>query len=132
MTTKSSIYGGREPWDLPAYTIPIAARYVRLPRATLRSWVIGRQYETSGEGLKRAQPLIFPPTGGGGFLSFTNLVEVHVLAARDELQRPLDGVTVHVSRELFKRVGPLFMGMPTARTYEVRLNMCDPAALKPA
>jgi glycosyltransferase involved in cell wall biosynthesis len=29
-------------------------------------------------------------------------VEVHVLAARDELQRPLDGVTVHVSRELFK------------------------------
>jgi glycosyltransferase involved in cell wall biosynthesis len=30
-------------------------------------------------------------------------VEVHVLAARDELQRPLDGVTVHVSRELFKR-----------------------------
>lgn len=37
-----------------------------------------------------------------------------------------------LARELFKRIGPLFMGMPTARTYEVRLNMCDPAALKPA
>ncbi len=37
-----------------------------------------------------------------------------------------------LARELFKRIGPLFMGMPTARTYEVRLNLCDPAALKPA
>jgi quinol monooxygenase YgiN len=37
-----------------------------------------------------------------------------------------------LARELFKRIGPLFMGMPTVRTYEVRLNMCDPAALKPA
>ncbi len=37
-----------------------------------------------------------------------------------------------LARELFKRIGPLFLGMPTARTYEVRLNMCDPAALKPA
>jgi hypothetical protein len=37
-----------------------------------------------------------------------------------------------LARELFKRIGPLLMGLPTARTYEVRLNMCDPAALKPA
>jgi quinol monooxygenase YgiN len=37
-----------------------------------------------------------------------------------------------VARELFKRIMPLFMGMPTVRTYEVKLNLCDPAALKPA
>jgi quinol monooxygenase YgiN len=36
-----------------------------------------------------------------------------------------------VARELFRRITPLFMGMPTVRTYEVKLNLCDPAALKP-
>jgi heme-degrading monooxygenase HmoA len=37
-----------------------------------------------------------------------------------------------LARELFKKIGPLLLGMPTARTYEVRLNMCDPAVLSPA
>jgi quinol monooxygenase YgiN len=37
-----------------------------------------------------------------------------------------------LARELFKRITPLFLGMPTVRTYEVRLNLADPAALKPA
>jgi quinol monooxygenase YgiN len=36
------------------------------------------------------------------------------------------------ARELFRRITPLFMGMPTVRTFEVRLNLADPAALKPA
>jgi quinol monooxygenase YgiN len=35
-------------------------------------------------------------------------------------------------RELFRRITPLLMGMPTVRTFEVRLNLADPAALKPA
>ena len=34
--------------DLAAYTLAEAARYVRLPAATLRSWVLGRQYPTAG------------------------------------------------------------------------------------
>ena len=37
-----------------------------------------------------------------------------------------------IARELFRRITPLFMGVPTVRTYEVKLNLCDPAALKPA
>jgi len=37
-----------------------------------------------------------------------------------------------LARELFGRITPLFMGMPTVRTFEVRLNLTDPAALKPA
>jgi hypothetical protein len=37
-----------------------------------------------------------------------------------------------LARELFRRITPLFMGMPTVRTFEVRLNLTDPAALKPA
>jgi len=34
-------------------------------------------------------------------------------------------------RDLFGRIAPLFMGMPTARTYEVKLNLCDAAATQP-
>jgi quinol monooxygenase YgiN len=37
-----------------------------------------------------------------------------------------------IAKELFRRITPLFMGMPAVRTYEVKLNLCDPAALKPA
>lgn len=37
-----------------------------------------------------------------------------------------------VARELFRRIIPLFMGAPTVKTFEVRLNLCDPAALKSA
>ena len=35
-----------------------------------------------------------------------------------------------VARELFKRITPLFMGMPTVRSYEVKLNLWDQAATK--
>jgi hypothetical protein len=37
------IYGEKNPGDIPVYSISEAARYLRLPIATVRSWVIGRQ-----------------------------------------------------------------------------------------
>ena len=37
-----------------------------------------------------------------------------------------------LARELFTRITPLFMGRPTARSYEVRLNLWEQAATKPA
>ncbi len=37
-----------------------------------------------------------------------------------------------LARELFTRITPLFMGRPTARSYEVKLNLWDQAATKPA
>jgi heme-degrading monooxygenase HmoA len=37
-----------------------------------------------------------------------------------------------LARELFSRIGPLFMGMPTVRSYEVKLNLAEAAALRPA
>lgn len=37
-----------------------------------------------------------------------------------------------LARELFTRITPLFMGRPTARSYEVRLNLWDQAAAKSA
>jgi len=35
-----------------------------------------------------------------------------------------------LARDLFARITPLFMGRPTARSYEVRLNLWDQAATK--
>jgi len=61
-----------------AYPLAEAARYLKLPAATLRSWVAGRAYP-KGDGVARFQPLIQPATGKPPLLSFWNLVEAHVL-----------------------------------------------------
>ena len=64
--------------DAPAYTLAEAARYARLPVATLRSWVLGRQYPTA-EGKAEFPPLIRPASRKPSWLSFSNLIEAHVL-----------------------------------------------------
>jgi uncharacterized protein (DUF433 family) len=64
--------------DLAAYTLAEAARYVRLPSATLRSWVLGRQYPTA-EGSGQFPPLLRPASPRPLLLSFSNLIEAHVL-----------------------------------------------------
>jgi hypothetical protein len=48
------------PSEQPAYGLAEAARYLKLPVATLRSWVVGRSYPTTGGG-GRFHPLIHPP-----------------------------------------------------------------------
>lgn len=64
--------------DQPAYTLAEAARYLKLPVATLRSWVAGRPYPKAA-GVGRFQPLIHPPSSPPPMLSFWNLIEAHVL-----------------------------------------------------
>jgi len=64
---------------MPAYGIPDAARYLQLPEATLRSWVLGRDYETE-RGKRRFKPLIALPNAHARLLSFFNLAEAHVLS----------------------------------------------------
>jgi uncharacterized protein (DUF433 family) len=64
--------------DAPAYTLAEAARYARLPVATLRSWALGRQYPTA-EGKAEFPPLIRPASRKPSWLSFSNLIEAHVL-----------------------------------------------------
>jgi uncharacterized protein (DUF433 family) len=64
--------------DVSAYTLAEAARYTRLPPATLRSWALGREYPTS-EGGAQFPPLIRPPSLRPPLLSFSNLIEAHVL-----------------------------------------------------
>jgi uncharacterized protein (DUF433 family) len=74
------LYGGNDPRRLPAYTVGDAAHYLFVPKATLRSWVMGRTYPTSA-GQRYFEPLITMPEGKPRMLSFANLVEAHVLAA---------------------------------------------------
>jgi uncharacterized protein (DUF433 family) len=66
--------------SVPAYGINEAAHYLGLPKATLRSWVVGRHYPT-GTGKRFFRPIIELPDGDQRLLSFVNLVEAHVLDA---------------------------------------------------
>lgn len=64
----------------PAYGPAEAARFVRLPVATLRSWMAGRRYP-KGDAEATFQPLIRPASQQPLQLSFYNLIEAHVLRA---------------------------------------------------
>ena len=75
-----NLYGGRDPRHLPMYTLPDAAHYTGVLKATLRTWVLGRSYPTE-EGAKFSPPIIQLPDERQVLLSFINLVECHVLAA---------------------------------------------------
>src|SRR5262249_36106974 len=69
-----------DPRLAPAYTTAEAARYLRMPEGTLRSWLAGRVYPAGGR-RKRSLPLIQLDDPEGEYLSFINLVEAHILAA---------------------------------------------------
>jgi uncharacterized protein (DUF433 family) len=75
----SSLYGGKDPRDMPIYGIVDAARYLRIPAVTLGTWVHGRSYPTT-QGRRSSDRIIETP-GNGGTLSWTNLAEAHVLSA---------------------------------------------------
>src|SRR5262245_66159249 len=68
------------PRDQPAYPLNEAARYLKLPVATLRSWTLGRRYPTT-HGKGQFQPLIRAASRKPPMLSFSNLIEAHVLRA---------------------------------------------------
>lgn len=67
-----------DPRGLATYTVAEAARLLRIPAATLRSWIFGRRYPTS-EGERFSVRLIEPPPDPYDRLSFLNLIEAHVL-----------------------------------------------------
>ena len=76
----TDLYGGQDPRDIPNYTAKAAAHYLRVPSSTVRSWVFGRPYQTR-VGQKQFKPVIKLPDPSIRLLSFTNLVELHVLNA---------------------------------------------------
>jgi len=98
-----------DPRELPAYSIPEGAHYLRIPVATLRSWVLGRYYPTES-GPRLFEPIIDLPDQHRGVLSFINLVEAHVLAAiRRKHRLPLPQVrqALHYVEKQFPSKHPL-------------------------
>ena len=72
-----------EPSDIrnqPAYGPAEAAHYLRLPAATLRTWLVGRDYP-KGDAQATFHPLLEPAGRQPLQLSFYNLIEAHVLRA---------------------------------------------------
>ena len=65
--------------DQAAYGLAEAARYLKLPAPTLRSWVAGRAYPRAKGAVGQFRPLIHPPEKQPPVLSFWNLIEAHVL-----------------------------------------------------
>lgn len=81
-----------DPRLVPTYGVAESAHYLRLPVATLRSWVVGRPYPVR-DGTRYFKPLIEVDAAKPLLLSFANLVEAHVLAAiRRSHEVPLDKV----------------------------------------
>ena len=80
--------------NLPAYSYRDAATYLHIPLGTLRSWVKGRTYNTK-QGTRFSEPLVKLPSADAKALSFTNLVEAHVLRAiRVEHEVRLDQIRI--------------------------------------
>jgi uncharacterized protein (DUF433 family) len=87
------------------------ARYLRIPVVTLRSWLKGRSYTTKN-GQQAFEPLIQRPDPGLPQLSFTNLVEAHVLRIiRETHQVKLDKVrkALDYMSQQFDTAHPLVM-----------------------
>ena len=82
----------KSPEEQPCYSLTEASRYLLIPPATLRSWVVGRKYPTES-GPRFFRPVIQLPDDVRAGLSFVNLVEAHVLdAIRRHHQVPLSKI----------------------------------------
>jgi uncharacterized protein (DUF433 family) len=69
-----------DPNELPRYSVTEAARYLRMPNTTLKSWVSGRRYPVASEE-RHWEGLIHRPSAEDPRLSFSNLIEAYVLLA---------------------------------------------------
>lgn len=89
--------------NAPAYAMSEAARYLRVSPATLRSWFVGRPYPTA-RGTSQFRPILKPACIDPTTLSFSNLIEAHVLRSlRTEHGVPLGAVRqalAYAEREL--------------------------------
>ena len=93
MSPTRNIYGGKDPRDIAAYTVVEAARYVRIPAQTLRSWVVGQSYSRDSRRLV-FHALITAPEYAPIRLSFNNIIEAYTLRAL----RTRHGVSIIAAR----------------------------------
>lgn len=112
-----------DPRLAPVYSSADAARYLKIPAPTVRSWVAGRDYPKRG-GKARFRPVISIPDDPSHLLSFRNLIELAALralrtehafklsAVREALEfarKDLRVTDLLASRELYARPGELFL-----------------------
>lgn len=96
MAIRNDIYGGADPAEIPAYAVPDAAQWLRVPLSTTRAWLLGqRGFHSIVEIADRRSKA----------LSFRNLVELHVLASiRREHAVPMQRVR-HAVEYMRERLG---------------------------
>ncbi len=114
------LYGGSDPRDIPAYAFADASKYLEVPLATIKSWVKGRMYPTEA-GQKRFEPVFELPSPKKPLLSFTNLVEIHVLYAI----RKRHNVRLDKVRDAIKLLEKTFKSQHPLADYPLRTNDID-------
>lgn len=80
MPDSIDIYGGKDPREIPAYTVSTTAYLLNLPQTTLQKWVSGRPSRAASTDAPAVSPLIVRPDDSGA-LSFFNLLECHTLSS---------------------------------------------------
>lgn len=96
---RPNVYGGRDPRELPAYTISEVARYLCLPKSTLRSWALGRFYPDRKGSQHLFMPVIRIADPDQGMMSFMDFIEAHVLSAiRRKHEVKLETIRAAVTR----------------------------------
>jgi uncharacterized protein (DUF433 family) len=96
-------------YNTPTYSVTDASRYLNIPLATLSTWLNGRKYNTK-QGKQEFLPLIQRPSAQMSQLSFTNLIEAHILRVIRTIHNiSLDKVriTLDYISERFKNNHPL-------------------------
>lgn len=109
MKEKLRFYGKKDPRYMPSYSVAEASHYILIPRATVRSWVVGRPYPTKS-GRRFFKPVVLVADSQPRLLSFVSLVEVHVLdALRRDHHVPLEKIrkAMEYLREQFGSEHPL-------------------------
>ena len=104
------IYQGRDPREIPTYGIREASHLLKIPPATLNSWIRGRKYPTERFGTRKFEPLIMLPDPDLPLLSFVNLIEAHVLDAiryKDKIKLPRVRSAITHLREKYNSEHPL-------------------------
>lgn len=87
-------------YNIPTYSVTDASRYLNIPLPTLSTWLNGRKYDTK-QGKQKFLPLIQRPSAQMSQLSFTNLIEAHILRvirtihniSLDKVRRALDYIS---------------------------------------
>jgi len=118
-----SLLSRTDPRTTPAYSVSDAARYLRIPAPTVRSWAFGRQYPTR-KGSGHFPPVVTVPDKRQHLLSFVNLIELSALralrtehafklsAVREALgyaKRELGVDNLLASEDLYTKPGALFL-----------------------